>query len=122
VRRDEFIVDRPKAAHNTYLHVLAELGAIGFAMFAAIILFALFCILRAARLFDRLGERGMELMARALLVALAGLLAADFFISEQFSKQLWLLLGLGPGLLGVASGLARARADGDEPGSTPSPA
>jgi O-antigen ligase len=117
IERDEFIVDQPKAAHNTYLQVQAELGAIGFALFAAIIFFALLCMLRAARIFERQGERTMELVARALFIAVAGLLAADFFISEQYSKQLWLLLGLGPGLLGVATGLLSAReAGGDESG------
>jgi hypothetical protein len=54
----------------------------------------------------------MELLSRGLLVALAGVLAADFFISEEFSKQLWFLLGLGPALLGVAAAQARARAAG----------
>ena len=44
----------------------------------------------------------MELFARGVIVALVGILAADFFISEQFGKQLWLLLGLGPALYGVA--------------------
>ena len=105
LRRDEFIVDTPKAAHNTYLQVLAELGVIGAALFISVIGFALLCILRAARIFDRLDERGLELLARALLVAIAGVLAADFFISEQYSKQLWFLLGLGPALLGVANGV-----------------
>ena len=117
VRRDEFIVDTPKAAHNTYLHMFAELGLVGGALFLSIIGFALLCVLRAAREFARMDERGMELLARALLVALVGILTADFFISEQFSKQLWLLLGLGPALLGVASGMARR--DGGEPGWRP---
>jgi F0F1-type ATP synthase assembly protein I len=44
----------------------------------------------------------MEIVARAMVVALVGILAADFFITEQYGKQLWLLLGLGPALLGVA--------------------
>ena len=105
IQRDEFIVDDPKSAHNTYLHVLAELGIVGAALFVSILGFALLCILRAARIFERLGEPGLELLARALLVALAGVLAADFYISEQYGKQLWLLLGLGPALLGVANGL-----------------
>lgn len=109
LRRDEFIVDTPKVAHNTYLHVLAELGVVGFALFMSIIAFSLYCVLRAARAFARLHERELELMSRALFVALAGVLAADFFISEQFNKQLWLLLGLGPAILGVARGLAAAR-------------
>ncbi|MEA2375012.1 MAG: hypothetical protein QOD53_1475, partial [Thermoleophilaceae bacterium] len=81
---------------------LAELGVVGAVLFISIILFSLRCILRAARLFSRAGEVSMELMSRALLVALSGVLAADFFISEEFSKQLWLLLGLGPALLGIA--------------------
>jgi hypothetical protein len=44
----------------------------------------------------------MEVMSRALVIALVGTLAADFFISEEFSKQLWLLLALGPAFLGIA--------------------
>src|SRR5438067_766626 len=104
---DEFIVDTPKVAHNTYLQVLAELGIVGLTLFVAIIGFSLLCILRAARIFERLGDAPMELMSRALLVALCGVLAADFFISEEFSKQLWLLLGLGPALLAIATAARR---------------
>jgi hypothetical protein len=44
----------------------------------------------------------MEIVARGLFVGLVGLLAADFFISEMYSKLLWLLLALGPVLLGIA--------------------
>jgi F0F1-type ATP synthase assembly protein I len=44
----------------------------------------------------------MEIVARAMVVALVGILAADFFITEQYGKQLWILLGLGPALLGIA--------------------
>ena len=113
IKRDEFIVDKPKAAHNTYLQVLTELGVIGLSLFLAIIAFSLGCIVRAARTFERLKDPGMELLTRALLVAVAGMLAADFFISQQFSKQLWLLLGLGPGLLGVANVMLQSRADDD---------
>jgi O-antigen ligase len=102
IERDEFIVDQPKVAHNTYLHVFAELGAIGGAMFIAILGFVLLCILRAAREFARMEEKALELLARTLFVALVGILTADFFISEQFSKQLWLLLGMGPAMLGIA--------------------
>jgi O-antigen ligase len=112
IERDEFIVDTPKVAHNTYLQVLAELGVVGAAMFLAIVGFSLLCILKAARIFERVGDETMELMSRALLVALCGVLAADFFISEEFSKQLWLLLGLGPALLGIAKAAIGGRADG----------
>src|SRR5918995_1476809 len=35
--RDDFIVDNPKVAHNTYLNVLAELGVVGLGLFMAVI-------------------------------------------------------------------------------------
>ena len=44
----------------------------------------------------------MDLISRSVFVGLIGILSADFFASEQFSKQLWLLLALGPALLGLA--------------------
>jgi O-antigen ligase len=104
IKRDEFIVDTPKVAHNTYLQVLAELGIPGLVLFMFIIVFSLSSGWRAARIFDRRGDLRMELLARGILVALVGLLAADVFISEEFSKQLWLLLGLCPALLAIANG------------------
>ncbi len=104
IERDEFIVDRPLVAHNTYLHVLAELGAVGLTAFVLIIFLSLRSALRAALVFGSRGERDMELLSRAVLIGLIGILVADFFISEQFSKQLWLLLGLGPALLAIARG------------------
>jgi O-antigen ligase len=102
LERDEFIIDTPKVAHNTYLQILAELGIVGIALFLTIIGFAMRCALKAAQWFGRNGDYHMELFSRGMVVALVGILAADFFISEQFGKQLWLLLGLGPALYGVA--------------------
>jgi O-antigen ligase len=101
--RYDYFIDHPKVAHNTYLQELAELGIVGFALFLTIILFAVFSGIKAARRFAEAGDRDMELLARGALLALIGILAADFFISGQFSKQLWLLLGLGPALLAIAS-------------------
>jgi len=112
LERDEFIIDTPKVAHNTYLQILAELGIVGLALFLTIIGFSVRCAIRAAHWFGRHGDTQMELVARGMVVALVGILAADFFISEQFGKQLWLLLGLGPALYGVAR---RTYPDVEEP-------
>jgi O-antigen ligase len=109
IQRSDLIIDRPKVAHNIYLHVLAEMGVVGLTAFLLIIGFALRCALMAARAFQRRGDPAMDLLSRAVFVGLVGILAADFFASEQFSKQLWLLLGLGPALL------AMARRGRDEP-------
>jgi O-antigen ligase len=93
--RSDFIVDDPKVAHNVYLQVLAELGAVGLVLFLGLIAFVLRSVLRAARRFGALGDRSMEVLTRALLIALCGLLASAFFSSAIYSKQLWLLLALG---------------------------
>ena len=83
------------------------IGIVGGVLFLSIIAFSLSCVVRAARRFERMNERTMELLTRSLLVALIGLLTADFFISEMFAKQLWLLLSLGPALLSVAESMER---------------
>jgi hypothetical protein len=102
VARADLIVDAPHVAHNLYLQVLSELGVVGLVPFLVILIFPLVCMLRAARLFERRGDPDMELISRGVFVGLVGILAADFFLSAQFSKQLWLLLGLGPALLAIA--------------------
>ena len=105
--RYDYFVDHPKVAHNTYLHVLAELGIVGLGLFLAIVGFAIGCAYKAARTFTNAGDLDMELLARGLMLAMIGLLSADFFISGQYSKQLWLLLGLGPAMLAIARTRAR---------------
>jgi O-antigen ligase len=102
IKRDEFIVDTPKVAHNMYLQVLAEVGLVGLALLGVVLAFSLACALRAARRFMQAGDVRMEIVARGVVVAMLGALAADFFISGQFSKQLWVLLGLGPSLLAIS--------------------
>jgi O-antigen ligase len=101
--RDETIVDDQKVAHNIYLTVLAELGAVGLTFFLVILGASLRCCLKAARAFARQGDELLELTARALLIALVGLLVAGFFSSAVYSKQMWLLLALGPALLALAN-------------------
>jgi O-antigen ligase len=102
IRRSDLIVDQPKVAHNIYLHILAEMGVVGLVPFLLILGFALRCALLAAREFARRGDTAMDLVSRSVFVGLIGILSADFFASEQFSKQLWLLLGIGPALLAMA--------------------
>jgi O-antigen ligase len=102
ILRDEFIVDRPQVAHNAYLQVLAELGVPGLVLFGGLIFAGLLAAWRAAREFTRQGDLYMETCARAVVLALVALLVADFFASDQLNKELWVLLGLGPALLGIA--------------------
>lgn len=97
-----YIVDQPKVAHNIYLEVLAELGAVGLVMFVLLVGFCLLCALSAARRFARAGNQSGEVLARGLMLALMAFLFADFFGSELLNKDLWLLLACPPALLAVA--------------------
>lgn len=99
---NSFIVDRPKVAHNMYLEALADLGIPGLVMFLGILGSLLWCAVRAARLFRQAGDQAMELISRGVFVATVGILATDFFISDQFSKVLWIQLAMCPCLLAIA--------------------
>jgi O-antigen ligase len=103
ITRSDFIVERPRVALNMYLHVVAELGVVGLALFGSILLFCLGSAVKATRRFVRADDIEMELLSRVVVMAIVSILAADFFLSGQFSKQLWILLALGPCLLKISS-------------------
>jgi O-antigen ligase len=113
--RADLIIDAPHVAHNLYLQVWTELGLVGLIPFLCILGFPLLCALRAAHVFERSGDTDMEIVSRAVFVGLVGILTADFFLSAQFSKQLWLLLGLGPALLSIATRPPKRAASDPEP-------
>lgn len=98
-----YFIDTPTVAHNTYLEVLAEGGIIGAALYFGIVLTSLGCVYKAARGFRAQGDEECELISYAVLCGLIGFLAASFFLSEEYSKQLYLLLAMGPALLKVAA-------------------
>ena len=59
--------------------------------------------LKGIRQFERNGDLKMEILARAHLIAVFGLLASLFFSSDQYKKQLWLLLAMGPALYAIST-------------------
>jgi len=64
---------------------------------------------RSIKELERRGERRLEILARGLLIGTIGMLAAFVFITAQWEKQLWLLLGTCLAL----SSLARAGESAD---------
>jgi putative inorganic carbon (hco3(-)) transporter len=111
---DTIIVDEKKVAHNVYLTVLSELGAVGLALFLSVIALCVRAAWRAAGIFALRGDTTMELVSRALVLGLASLLAVAFFSSAVYVKQFWILLALAPVLrllaeLGEVGGVTRWR-------------
>jgi len=103
--RDEIIVDYRRVAHNIYLTVLSELGAVGLALFLFILFLALRCALSAARRFAHGGDPVMELVARGLFISIVSMAAVGFFSSALYSKQFWFLLATAPALRAMAGRL-----------------
>lgn len=102
IARSDLFLGKPKVAHNTYIEIWAELGLVGLSLFLFIVGFGLVAAARAARAFAAGGQMRMEMIARAVFVAMAAVLAADFFGSRQYNKELWFLLGLAAALLAIS--------------------
>ena len=113
--RTDKVVDQPSVVHNSWLEIAAETGIVGITLMATIILFSLRSLLRAAGLFRQLGERRMQGVALCVATALIGYVAALTFISDEYSKGLWVLLGLGPAIFAMAQSAETERAKAPEP-------
>jgi O-antigen ligase len=96
------LVSKAEQVHNTYLHVLTDYGIVGVALFGCVVALSLLHGVLGARAFARAGRRELELLARGVVVATISMLTAYSFISAQYEKQLWLLIGFSAALSSVA--------------------
>jgi O-antigen ligase len=101
VSANDFLIS-PKVAHNIYLEQLVDLGVLGLIALLGIFGCGIAAALRAAHIFERLGDAELELLSRCCILAFCAFLSADFFASELISKQLWLIFALFPALLKLA--------------------
>ncbi len=117
------IVDVPHVAHNIYLELLADLGIPGLLAFLGVVVCSMLAVAKAAHRFERQGDTEMELVARCLLLSLVAFMSADFFLSGEFSKQLWLTFALCPAVLALSGGARGAEeAPAPAPGRARDPA
>jgi hypothetical protein len=114
-----FIVVAPKLTHNTFLEALADLGIPGLLTLLAVLGCAITAAVRAARIFERCGDRGMELISRTVVLAIVAVLTSDLFVASGYAKYLWILLAVCPALLSLAR-RAAATASEDGIGATAS--
>jgi O-antigen ligase len=102
LRSVHLVVDEPHVAHSTYLGVFADLGVVGLLAFVLVVTACLMLALRSAKLFAMTRDGELELVSRAVVVGLIGMLTALVFLSGQYEKQLWLLLGFAVALHALA--------------------
>lgn len=89
----QYIVRFQQLAHNMYLQVAAELGAVGLLLFLAILALPLRLAARSLQGFADVPTT-LEFPVRGLLAGVVGMLAAYLFLSADIEKPLWLVLGL----------------------------
>jgi len=87
------IVQEQLVVHNTYLQMAADLGLVGVGLFLAILALPLRLAGRALKRLE-LENHELEFHVRGLLAGTVGMLIAYAFLSAEFEKPLWLLLGL----------------------------
>lgn len=99
------IVNQPLVAHNSFLEIAAELGIVGIVLFVTILGLAAARARSALASLARAGD-ALEFYARGLLAGVIGMFGAYVFLSDEYQKQLWLLLGLLAVLPAIAAGKA----------------
>lgn len=96
------LVSEGELVHNSYLQVLAELGLFGLVAFLAVVSSTLVVGVGAVRALKRNGDVEGERLARAVVIGATAMLVAYFFATNQYEKQLWLMLGASAALTSVA--------------------
>jgi O-antigen ligase len=102
VKYAEVLIDDPKPVHNTIIEALAETGVVGLGLLILALGACMGATRRAARRLRAVGRPDLELTAQLVLVAQIAILAAGMFLPMTYSRQLWMLLAIGPALLGIA--------------------
>jgi O-antigen ligase len=100
--RVDLIAEHPHVVHNTYLQLLAENGMLACILFVMVTISCIAAGMNAARRSGRFLRYHAESLAVAVAVGVVAMLAADFFGSGGVDRRLWILLALGPALLGSA--------------------
>ncbi len=85
-------------AHNTYLEVSSELGVVGVVGWLALLATAL---VAAWASWSR--ARGRDQLAGGVLLGLVGACISSFFVTEQYTLPIWLLMALAAALMRPAS-------------------
>jgi putative inorganic carbon (hco3(-)) transporter len=86
-----------QVAHNSFVTCYGELGLFGYSFWFTLLWLVLRSVYRIARLEPL--DRGTRRVAVGLFAAMAGFYASAFFLTRTYNPFLYLMLGLGIGLI-----------------------
>ena len=90
-------------AHNSFVLCFAEMGAVGYFFWLALLVVAIMQLKRVRHCTDdSAGGEMLRLQASVIIASLAGMLSAAFFLSRTYNPVLYLLVGLASALQGIA--------------------
>jgi len=99
----ELIVEQRLVAHNVAFQLLADVGIVGFALYAAVVAMCLRASLHGSRRFRAADRLAASALSRSVFVAIAAMFGAGMFLSMGHEYRLWALLAAGPLLAGASS-------------------
>ncbi len=94
----------PKVAHNTYVQLGAEGGIPTLALYLAILAVTL-AICRSAQKSPGVPE-DIAALALSFQIGLIGIMVAEFFLTAQYIKGVWVFISLAPNLYAISMYLA----------------
>jgi putative inorganic carbon (HCO3(-)) transporter len=97
------IVDHPHVVHNVYLEALVDTGIIGAAIFLALVGRMLSTAWAATRSAVANQRHDLDVLSRALVAAIVGVLISLFFLSDGPDTRFWILFSMGPILFKLAN-------------------
>jgi O-antigen ligase len=84
----------PEQVHNTFLGALAEIGAVGFALFVGLLVSTGRALRRTAAQARQAKDHFVNGVANALVIGLVAWCIGAFFISAETSRPVWIVVGL----------------------------
>lgn len=100
------ILPDPKIAHDTYVQLGAEGGLPTLALYVAILLLTI-STCRNARKLPGVPQKFSDL-ALSFQAGLIGVMVAEFFLTAEYIKEVWVLISLAPNLYAIAFHLSGA--------------
>ncbi len=99
-----------RKSHSYYIELAAERGIVGLSAFAALMFLVLRGLLRARRELSQTGLKDHSHLAATMGICLLGYASSSVLLHDDFSRYLWLLIGLALSLPQIASNEIRGLA------------